>query len=737
MITIGKKMFFLSIIEKVEHFHLSRKAKEAIKVGLSFSLVIAVACQLGWMNPYWASLAVGQIALFPAGQSLNNGALRIVGTIYATIASLIIYALAPQERWIFAALTAGWMMFTTYMMIKDAKVSYLWNTAGFAALAILATHQSSSATIFYSAMARSIETIMAIIVYTLVTVFIWPDSNIASLKRVATDLISVQTRIFGLLDSLEDSTKVKRSFQATVKQGFQLLTAFQQALYAKGSETFEVQQVAEFWTEFYGLSRQLEQSLNRLYNSNFGLKTIVISNIVPNLDEYRQEVIRRFGLAEDILQKGTREFKIKTVVLDVDEAYLKNLSPFDQVAFASRKEELEKVEKLSRKILKCVSNIMDDSVHKKVTEPRTHVSIYERFTPDLEHLKSVFFIGSFTFVCFCIWFFVDPPGHMLWMQLPPTIAMLVAATPQMKTNKMVVPCFFIYSFFLMVNMHIMPQLSSFTQLGPLLFICMFCVFYFATGVYKVLSVIAITTKLMVSNEQTYDFAASFNMIIWSVSTYAVLYAFSYMLSSPRPQKAVLSLIRRYFKSAEYLASESQNNEKKGGWKKIKTAFYSYELRTLPLKIRSWSQAINHKNYPKNSPHDIDELLINILSLSYSIEEWISSNRLPQTKHMLSDTKKELGEWNKGIKNVFQDYYNDLDSSLSVQVEEVFNRHIFTLESIVNKNKVLIKQLDVTAQERENLYRLMGSYQGLSLSLISYAAAAEQINWKHWQEEVFA
>ena len=61
----------------------------------------------------------------------------------------------------------------------------------------------------------------------------------------------------------------------------------------------------------------------------------------------------------------------------------------------------------------------------------------------------------------------------------------------------------------------------------------------------------------------------------------------------------------------------------------------------------------------------------------------------------------------------------------------------TLETIVNKNTKRIKLLEITADEKENFYRLVGSYQGLSLSLISYATAAEQINWNHWEEEVFA
>ena len=62
--------------------------------------------------------------------------------------------------------------------------------------------------------------------------------------------------------------------------------------------------------------------------------------------------------------------------------------------------------------------------------------------------------------------------------------------------------------------------------------------------------------------------------------------------------------------------------------------------------------------------------------------------------------------------------------------------INTLEKIINFH--LSRQAKVTVSEQEkNMFRLMGIYQGQSHALISYASIAEQINWKHWEEEVFA
>jgi len=687
--------------EAVKEFHLSPKAKEAIKVALAYCIVNFIALKLDWMNPYWAVFAVAQIALFPAGQSLRNGGLRVAGVILAMFACLFIYTLAPQDRWLFISLTAVWMMFTTYMMMKDEKHSYLWNVAGFAAVAMWAIVADTSVDVFNAALYRAVETIMGIVVYTLVTVFIWPASNASTLKKLSVGLTSTQAKIFQLLGSAVITPEVKKTLKATAEQELQLLGALKHAFYAKGSETYEVQESIGFWKEYHNLSYQLAQSFNRLNNSFLGLVNIDIYKIVPKLDEYREEIIRRLELAQNLISKGGGEFKIKPVVLDVDEAYLKSLAPFDGLAFTSSRQELEKVEKLSQEILECAHNIVGDSVSRKIAAPEKQQSIYERLVPDIDHLKSIAFIGVLTFLSACIWIFFDPPGHRYWMLLPPTIGMMVATIPQMKTNQMVLPAFFILSFFLMIYVFVMPQLTSIIELSALYFICIFCIFYFLTGVYQLIAVIGVVTKLMVHNEQVYDFAIPANMIIWSVACYAFIYVLSYMLNSPRPQRALTNLTRRYFRSAGFLLSEIQHNNKPGIIGKFKIAFHRYEIRTLPLKMKSWSRAINHKHFPTNTTDEIDYLLYAIISLSDSIEEWIRSNGLPQTKYILGETKEELSKWNRGIESVFKNYHDDLDSSLSGQAELDLKNHITTLEEVINQHSDYIEKMktNVSSQEK--------------------------------------
>ena len=732
---------FSSFLMHLKAPPISRKAKDAAKVGLAFAIAYVIALKTGWLSPFWAAFTIGQISFYPGGQSLHNGFMRLFALFPAIVVATLIYAVAAQDRWLFVALGVLWLMFVTYMMLKDQAHWYFWNVAGFAAFIFLSTSYTDSTDLFNQMTGRLLDCSLGITVYTLVMVFLWPDSNIQTINKNTINLLTAQSKIFTQMTSQPESEEDQNSLRQTLQQELLLQSSLKVAFAAKGSETYQVQETIVFWREMYGLSIQLSETFSRLNNSFHGVKNIDIYKLIPELDRYRGVIEQRFALAEDILEKGNREFKIEPIVLSVDETYLAGLSPFDQLAFASSKKEFEAVEALSGKIVRCANNIMDESVPiKKV--PKKVSSIYERLIPDLDILQRVIFIGSFTFTMFLIWFYYDPPSHEMWIYLPPTIALSIAFMPLVKTNAWILPGFFILTFYELLYLTVFPKLSGVTELFIALFIIMFSVKYFLKGSIQFIAFLGVGTKIMLHNEQTYDFIPGNSMTILHLSSYALVFSFAYMMGTPRPQRAVLWRIRRYYKSALFLTSvtaSKQQMDQASMWMKYKIAFHRYELQKLPLKIKPWAGVINQKYFFKNTPNEIDDMIIGLIGLSESLDEWFTSNTLPQTPLMFDETKKELEAWRSGIEKIFQRYTENLDSVLPDGMEEGLNRHIRNLEEIVNRHIDEIEQLkeSVSKEEKENMFRLMASYQGLSHALIAYVSVAEKIDWKHWEEEVFA
>ncbi len=155
---------------------MSIKVKEAIKTALAVVIVYGIALKTSWMNPYWGAFVVALIAMPSPGKSLQKGLLRLGGTIPGCIAAIVILALAPQSRWLFLALTCGWIFATTYLSLRQPKLSYLWFTAGLTTL-VIGSSPESSEQLFRAATYRTLETDLGIMVYMLVSVFLWPRTE--------------------------------------------------------------------------------------------------------------------------------------------------------------------------------------------------------------------------------------------------------------------------------------------------------------------------------------------------------------------------------------------------------------------------------------------------------------------------------------------------------------------------------------------------------------------------------
>jgi uncharacterized membrane protein YccC len=78
---------------------LSTRSKEAIKTALAMTIAYGIALYMDWEKPHWAGIAVAVISFSTVGQSLNKGAMRMLGTLVGAVAALMFLALFFQARW--------------------------------------------------------------------------------------------------------------------------------------------------------------------------------------------------------------------------------------------------------------------------------------------------------------------------------------------------------------------------------------------------------------------------------------------------------------------------------------------------------------------------------------------------------------------------------------------------------------------------------------------------------------
>jgi uncharacterized membrane protein YccC len=715
--------------------------KEAIKTALAFVTVFGIAMQLGWMNPYWAGWAVAVIALPTAGASIRKGTLRVAGTIPGCLAALAIHALAPQDRWIFLLLTCAWVFCTTYLMVSRKNDSYFWTMACYVCLIILLSDLDSSENMFASAVFRTVETVMGVVVYTLISVFLWPQTSRGAIRKSGSDLAASLNDICRSgRDRLLGRQSPESDFQGLQARVVQQLARFEQALQAEGSESYEVSEASPLWERFHMLSTALLETVGRWHSSFAELTQLDVQAVFHELPEFFSQLDANLAAVSQVLAGRSPDGPTRTVGLVIDPSALQHLSSFDRASVEVARKEMERLPSLSAALVECALELEGHAASARESKTPLIPGYRDRAhgfpVPDWDHLRSAAFVTATTAVGFLIWILFDPPGHTLWFQFSGTIALLVALVPQLRASTLIAPVAVTSAICLAIYVFVMPQLSTFLGLGSLLFITMFLVCYFLSGMARFFACMAILNILQIQNHQVYSFVAMANAYIFFVMSFAFLFVMSYLLSSPRPEKAVLHLLNRFFRSAEFLMSpKAAKPGHESAIDRWRRAFHERQLISLPAKLAAWGKSIDPKRFPDNTPEQIQALVASTQALVYRIEQFLEAGAFRQAEPLARELRDDILKWHAGIEATFGRWSRNPEAepvaALRQRLETGLSRLEDRIKEVLNRAGG-----NVSREEGENFFRLLGGYRGVSEAALAYASAAGLIHWSHWREERF-
>ena len=605
---------------------MSTKTKEAAKTALAFALAHGLALKTGWMSPVWAGLTVVVIALPSAGQSLQKGILRLSGTVPGCIAALVIVGLAPQSRWLALALTGAWMFFTTYMMLARPSKSYLWNVAGFTALIIMTGAFETPADVFDRASGRTVATVVGILIYTLVTTFLWPQSNAGAIRKALEQLLATQRERFNALRTHSADSTDDTDLRTLQLHEVQQLAALGQALQAEGSESYQVREIRPELERLRDLCAQTLDCLDRLETS---VPTKgALRAAFPTVDAFLDEIDARFASMTALLANEDVARTPVEVSLSSDREALTELTPLDRAAAVVARGQLASLDTLTAEAVESMQDLVARRVEGSRPQARHVRPTRAKALPgyDLDHLRGAALVAATVVAGFCLWVFVNPPGHTSWVMLPPIVAMMVAGRQQLSAKVFIGPTAIALALGITIYVFVLPRLSTFAELGVVLFVAMFAVNYFMQGIGQFAGMVGVLMGISVQHHQAYSFAAMANSYIFTLGSFVLVYAMSYMIQSPRPEKAVLSLVRRFFRNAGFLiASTSGERSGRRGWfSRWRVAWHRRELSSLPNKIQAWSKAIDYGAFPSNAPDRIDALVGRMQAIAYRIDELLES-----------------------------------------------------------------------------------------------------------------
>jgi uncharacterized membrane protein YccC len=719
---------------------ISTRAKEAIKTGLAMTIAYGIALSMDWEKPYWAGFAVAMISLATTGQSLNKGALRMAGTLVTTIVALTFIALFAQERWLFMLFLSAYVGFCTYMM-GGAKHRYFWHVCGFVCVIICMSAGPNSIKAFETALLRAQETGLGILVYSLVSIFIWPITSRADFEAAAGNLLATQKQLFRSYLNLMSGLRGTGEAQALRAQEVQEMTRFGQLLDAAQTDTYEVWEVRQQWARYRSHAVELTETMARWRVSFAEVKSLDLSRLLPNLDTFGAELEERLVQIGRMLANQAPERHPAAMDLALDKAEVRALSNFRKAALAVARSRLQHLERLTRSLFDNLSDIkgFDQSVSGAETAPRQRGGFV--LDPD-RMMFAIRVIVTMWLAYLGVIYINDFPGGAGFLSMAVPFAMAMATMPQLPVSLLFVPAAVSVLSAGLVHIFVMPQLSGFIGLGSLIFAATFAICYlFATpqqALGRALGLAMFVRIASISNEQTYSFLLVANTALMFALLFLILIITAHVPFSLRPERAFLRLLGRFFRSCENLTSTMRRDPQRdvtrpNHWRK---AFHAREVSTLPRKLGAWAPHVDTKALSGTSQQQIQAVVTSLQGLSYRMQELLEERGNPQARFLVQELQADVRVWRLGVQETFQ----RLAKNPAAGERGVFRSR---LSEIMDRLEKRIKSaLDQTPKgqlsdrDAENFYRLLGAYRGVSEALVIYAGSAATIDWEQWKEERF-
>lgn len=720
---------------------LPTKLKEAIKTALAMTITYGIALSLDWDRPKWAAFAVAMISLATIGLSLNKAAMRMLGTFVAVSVALFIIALTPQERWHFILLLSVYIGFCTYMMSGE-KHSYFWMVSGFVCAIICFNAGPNSENAFNIAMLRAQETGLGILVYSLIAMLIWPVSSRNELFAIAQKLGSTQHQLLHTyFQLLNDPAKTKEALQIRLQE-VQTRSKFGDLLNAAETDSEQVKDMREQWRLYQVKTGELIEVMEQLRSSFILEEALDLNSLFPNLDEFQAEMHRRLVEIDQIWGKDVIEHYPSDISLEVEHHTLDTLSNLQKATLTLLSSQFQRLNILTHDLFYIVRDIKECNPNKKpintVIKPRLS------FILDTDRLAYAFRVILIIWLAYLSVIYVgDIPGKFTIVTIATIFGMTVSTMPQISIWLLFKPAMLGIAFAGFIYIFLMPQMSSFIELGPMIFGVTFIICYlFSTpkqALGRVYGLAMFILVIGIDNQQSYSFLSVANTALMFPLVFMIFSVTTFFPISWRAKDVFQKLLERYFRSCAYVMStvfeppKPQNSFLRG----YNNIFHKIEIIKLPHSLNSWVKRIDTKTMPGVSSENIQTLVNSLQALTLRIQELQKISIDPQTHYLAHELQNELQIWHQKLKEALHELSKNPAAEKQVAFRSKLNEIIEYFEQHVELHLDRTDASQFSKEDSENFYLLLGAYRSVSEALIDYTSKAEEIDWAQWRKEQFA
>ena len=158
-----------------------------------------------------------------------------------------------------------------------------------------------------------------------------------------------------------------------------------------------------------------------------------------------------------------------------------------------------------------------------------------------------------------------------------------------------------------------------------------------------------------------------------------------------------------------------------------------ELATLPRKMEVWSRFIPTARLPGTSPEHVRSLATNLQGLTYRVQDMLEARRGPHAPFLIQELTQDLRDWRHAMQRALRRLSEDPGGGHQEFFRARLGEILGQMEDLVDKSMDKAADDQISPQEGDNFYRLLGAFRGVSEALVAYAGCAAAIDWEPWRE----
>jgi len=718
---------------------ISNKAKESFKIALAMVITYGISLAMDWDKTFWAALSVIFCSLATAGESINASIDRIAGTAVAAILALLLVSVFPQDRWLFLLSLSAIIAVCSYHMTGGSLRKSVWFNAGFN-LPIIAILGESGGLIgptsFDMAILRVQQTALGAIVYSLVAVLVWPRRGDEDFVNTVRGICRSQHQLFsGYIHLLFGKAAVGDMQEPISKVAAQLPTLGSK-LEGAAYDSPDVRLMAGAWVSHLRNVRALHMAFDRWGSGFEELKGLDLRRYMPGWDNFIAGVETCFQGVDRLLSGQPALHDRKVLELPLDEQALGELSHFQRAAVVSCRDRVLAIGSLA-------ASLFDSAGRIRSGEPRAEDEDGPRERPepwtiDLDRLSTTIRQTTALWLVFLAVIYVEAvPIVVAIVALTNAFSMVLGQLPHAPATMMYKPVIQGGLFGGAFYMFIMPHLSGFWQFGSFLFVAIFAVAYIFSDPRAALTRGMWMTMLVLimgaDNQQVFSFLVFANWFIVGV-LFVTFMAIAWRFPiSFRPEDRLHAQFRRYWQSAAFLLKKlavAGGSDRLYRWQR---AFHGHQLAALPPRLKVWASVLSPAALADADRKHLEALLRSMQLFSHRMRDLQEVHHDAMQLERIGQLRSRGDNLRTSLARSMEQLAQDPAAFSSSRCRDQLDQAEDALQRLVEE---LLGDAELTREEGQRVYRLLGSYRGLQGAFRGVVVELEHIDWPRLREARF-